>query len=139
ILVAGRLRQRRREFVVIEGRAAGSLFRVDQDELSGTALKVVAIPEVRVVLEPVRRDGRLEDTTLGLCGEPRGALISLAQDEANDLPRRPGRRLVLVGCWRFRTVYDGAVLHGVALLRVGRGGEGLQRVRAVLPRLLGLR
>jgi len=95
---------------MIEGERARSLVRVNQHELLGTIFEVIAIPESRVVVEPVRCDTGLEYLSLRLSGKLAGALIGLAHVEGVHLARRV--RLWLLGRLRV-AVQHLAFMHGV--------------------------
>src|SRR5262245_66695142 len=83
-------RSRLGQFPVVEGRLARALVRIDQDELPGAAAQVVAIPEARVVVEPVRRDRGLEHAPFRPADDLGGTLVVLPH-------RWRGRRIAVGG------------------------------------------
>src|SRR5205814_581412 len=68
---AGRLRERRGQFRMVERSFSAAALRIDDDKLFRAPAKVVAVPETRVLVEPVRRD-------LGLVDAARSASLPLA-------------------------------------------------------------
>ena len=50
---------------MIESHLAGPVFGIDNDELLCAITKIIAIPEARILLEPMRRDLRLIHPSFG--------------------------------------------------------------------------
>jgi hypothetical protein len=65
-VINARRHQRLGQPAVVERRGAHALDRIHQDELSPVLREVIAIPEAIATIEPMRRDARLVDTTVGL-------------------------------------------------------------------------
>lgn len=92
VLLARRLRQRRRDPPVIECRPSRASLGVDDDELASLVRQVVAVPEPRTVAEPVRVNPRLVDPLLGCAPTPaellcRGELRQEREEERHRYQR----------------------------------------------------
>jgi len=64
-LLAGAFGKRGSEFLMVESGSTGALLGINDDELLRTALQIIAIPEPRVVVKPMRADARFVNAALG--------------------------------------------------------------------------